>query len=342
MTLALLTLAAMEATATKVDRLFIALTVLSGAVMLVLAALVMVYCIRYRAGSRVERSGSPPRMTWLEAGWLSATLIVFLSLAGWANVEFYHARTPPPDAYTIYVVGKQWMWKVEHPSGRREIDEIHVPVGEPVRIVLASDDVIHSLFIPDFRVKQDAVPGRYTSLWFLVQEPGEHHLFCSQYCGDEHSGMVGRVVAMPADKFAEWLSDRPLEGKTPGMPGTPSAPLHRGENVFYRLGCLACHVQTGKVLAPRLDGIWGRPTRLMNGREITVDENYVRESILDPNAKVVAGYASPSLMPSFRGAVTEEELAELVEFIRSIRFGWPKDAVPPAPTTAKDKEGGGR
>jgi cytochrome c oxidase subunit 2 len=320
-----LTLAAAAAGVSGVDLIFWFLTALSGLVILVLTALTLVYCIRYRAGSHAPRSTARPGMTLVEITWLSATLVVFLAIGAWANMAFSAARTPPLDAYTVYVVGKQWMWKAEHPGGRREIDELHVPVGQPVRLVLASDDVIHSFFIPDYRVKQDVVPGRFTSLWFTPTQPGEHRLMCSQYCGTEHSSMIGRIRALPAADFGRWLSDRPVDEKAPGMPRTPQAPLARGQALFYRLGCSACHVQTASVLAPRLDGLWGRPTKLSSGREIIVDENYIRESILDPNARIAAGYAAPSLMPSFAGTITEEQIAELVEFIRSIRFGWPDE-----------------
>lgn len=306
----------------RADGIFWALIALSAAVVLVLLVLVTTYCVRYRAGSTAVRP-APFRGHKVEIGWLTATLVAFLAIAGWSNVRFVESRTPPKDAYTVYVVGKRWMWKVEHPTGRREIDQLHVPVGEPVRLILASDDVIHSFYIPAYRLKQDAVPGRYTSLWFTPLRPGRFHLFCAEYCGAEHSGMIGSVVALPRDEFARWAASTPLESKTPGMPGTPESPLVLGKSLFGRLGCAACHVRNSAVLAPRLDGLWGRPTRLTGGTQRIVDEAYIRESILDPQAEVVAGYVSPSLMPSYRGQVTETDLIHLIEFIRSIRDGWP-------------------
>lgn len=318
--------------ASPTDRLFLVLTLLSVGIVLLLAVLTLTYCIRYRAGSNANRR-TPVRTMPTEVLCIGSTFAVFLGLAAWSNAEFVRDRAAPANAYTVYVTAKQWMWKLEHPSGRREIDELHVPAGEPVKLILSSNDVIHSFFVPDLRVKQDVVPGRYTSLWFVASEPGEHHLFCSQYCGTEHSGMTGRVIVMPPGEFSRWLSDRPASEKTPGMPGTPQAPLSRGQAIFYRVGCSACHVQTSNVLAPRLDGLWGRPTKLNTGREVTVDENYIRESILDPNAKIAAGYASPSLMPSFAGRLTDQELTELVEFIRSIRYGWPRSPLPARPET---------
>lgn len=312
-----------------VDRLFAALTVMSVLITLTLAGLVLVWGIKYRASSPAERPAQNPSMSRTELVWVGGTLTAFLSLAVWANVVFIRERTPPAGAYTVYAEGKQWMWKVEHPSGRREIDELHVPVGEPVRVVLTSADVIHSFYLPHWRVKQDAVPGRYTALWLRADEPGEWRLFCAEYCGNEHSGMVGHVVAMPRAEFSRWLAERPLQDKTPGMPGTSESLEVRGAALFDRVGCAVCHVRTSALHAPRLDGIWGRPTRLTGGREVTVDESYIRESILDPNTKITAGYASPSLMPSYAGSVDEQGLRELVEFIRSLRDGWPERTQPP-------------
>lgn len=329
-TLALATPAA-DTTGTT-DLLFLVLTAISSAVVLLLLALVTTYCIRYRAGSGRGQSQSPTHVTAIETTWISATFVVFLGIAIWANIVFYRNHVAQPDAYTVYVIGKQWMWKLEHPNGRREINTLHVPVGEPIKLMLTSEDVIHSFYVPAFRIKQDAVPGRYTALNFVAQREGIFNLFCAEYCGTEHSGMVGRIIAMEPDDFAKWLGASPLESKPPGAPGTPQAPLARGENLFYRLGCSACHVQTGNVLAPRLDGLWGRLIRLTGGREVLVDENYIRESILNPNAKISAGYTTPSIMPSFMGVVSEEELIELVQYIRSIRYGW--DGQPPAPKAA--------
>lgn len=320
----------------RADAIFWVLIALSGAVILALLFLVSVYCIRYRSGSNAIRPRSL-NVHRVEIAWLAATLIAFLAIAGWSNVSFVESRTPPTDAYTVYVVGKRWMWKVEHPTGRREIDQLHVPVGEPVRLILASDDVIHSFYIPAYRLKQDAVPGRYTSLWFTPLHPGRFHLFCAEYCGAEHSGMIGSVIALPRDEFDRWAASTPLEAKTPGMPGTAQAPLVLGGSIFGRLGCAACHVRNSAVLAPRLDGLWGRPTRLTGGKQRIVDENYIRESILDPQAEVVAGYASPSLMPSYRGQVTESDLIHLIEYIRSIRDGWPDEAGTTLPVQGPDR-----
>ncbi len=325
-------------TPTAVDRLFAALTVMSILVTAALCAMVVVWGIKYRASARPRRA-APLNVSRIEIAGLCATLVTFLSLAVWANVVFIRQRTAPPDAYTVFVEGKQWMWKIEHPSGRREINELHVPVGRPVRVVLTSSDVVHSFFLPRWRVKQDAVPGHYTSLWFVAESPASEHLFCAEYCGTDHSGMIGRVIAMPQAQFTKWLSDEPLAEQVPGMPGTTQPLQIRGASRFASAGCSACHTPTNAVFAPRLDGIWGRPTMLSNGRQTIVDENYVRESIIDPNAKIVAGYRQPSQMPSYAGSLDEQQIRELIEFIRSIRHGWPSQEPDPRPQPKEARDG---
>ncbi|HVU62623.1 MAG TPA: cytochrome c oxidase subunit II [Phycisphaerales bacterium] len=313
--------------AVRVDVLFWCLVAFCLAVILLVAWLVLYACIKYRAGSPADRTGRL-RTTPVELTWLGLTFVAFLAMGSWAAVDFYHQQTPPLDADPVYVVGKQWMWKIEHPSGRREINELHVPLGVPTRLVIASEDVIHSFFLPAFRIKQDAVPGRYTSLWVEPTREGVFPLYCAEYCGAGHSTMIGHIIVMRPEDLARWLSDRSMVSKAPGMPGTSEAPLRIGRQLFYRLGCADCHVQTGRVLAPRLDGLWGRYTVLSSGRVVPFDENYIRESVLDPQAKIAAGYASPSIMPSFRGQVSEDDLRALVEFIRSIRHGWPEGDLP--------------
>lgn len=311
--------------AQAVDLLFAALLALSTVVVIVLAALVLTFCIRYRAGSDAPRADRDAlRSPMIEAGWIGLTLIVFLAIGVWSNIRFVRAQTPPEGAYRVYAVGKQWMWKIEHPSGRREINELHVPIGEPVRVILASDDVIHSFYIPAFRVKHDVVPGHFSSLWFTARRAGMYRLYCAEYCGAEHSRMVGRIIALPPEEFSRWLSGAPREGA--GRDALPLEAAPAPGRAFTRLGCGACHTRNDRLLAPRLDGIWGRYTTLEGGRQVRVDERYLREAILDPNASIVAGYPAPSLMPTYRGVVSEEELIDLIEFIRSIRHGWPDPA----------------
>lgn len=320
----------------RVEVVFWVFTAICGLIALTVAYLVIVYCVRYRAGSaRPRRGGSEAIEKW-EIGWIGALTVLALGMFGWASKSYYNAVMPPADARTIYVVGRQWMWKAEHAGGRREINELHVPTGEPIRLVLTSQDVIHSFYVPSFRLKQDAVPGRYTTMWFTPERPGEYQLFCAEYCGDDHSRMRGRVFVMEPGEFQHWMGPAPGDtGAVPGTPGTeqgglavaaagagPGATARRG--AFYELGCNACHIPGSFVRAPRLDGIWGQEVRLNNGQGVIADEQYIRESILNPNAAISAGYAAPSLMPTYQGRVTEDQLVELIEFIKSIRHGWPE------------------
>lgn len=310
----------------EVDLVFFGLLIITGAVFALLLALLGWNCVRYRAGSSADRRGQIQRSWPYEATWISAITVVFLGIFIWSAPKYFDLQRAPADALRIHVVGKQWMWKVQHEGGQRELNELHVPVGRAVELVLTSQDVIHSLYIPAFRVKQDALPDRYTRLWFRATQVGEFELVCAEFCGTDHSVMRGRVVVSSPAAFEAWLGPGSLEPPPPGAPGTPRGPLAlRGEARFWQLGCSACHLPTSDLRAPRLDGIWGRPVALRNGHEVVVDEDYVRESILEPNAKLVAGYPQPSLMPTYRGQVTEEDLAALVEFVRSLRDGWPRD-----------------
>jgi len=197
------------------------------------------------------------------------------------------------------------MWKFQHLSGQREINELHVPVGRAVKVLLASQDVIHSFYVPAFRVKQDAIPGRYSELWFEATVPGRYHLFCAEYCGTLHSGMIGWVVAMEPAAFQEWLAGGPT-----------MSPAQRGEKLFQDLGCNTCHRSDALARCPELGGLFGRPVQLQSGQTVTADEAYIRESILDPGAKVVAGYEN--IMPTFKGLVTEESILDLIAYIRSL------------------------
>jgi cytochrome c oxidase subunit 2 len=316
--------------AARVDHVYFGLLILGGGIMVLVLALLIVFCIKYRAGSAAERSKRISNVQGFELTWISAMFIAFIAIFVWAGWVFFENETPPLDARTIYVVGKQWMWKAEHPGGQREIDELHIPVNEPIKLVLASQDVIHSFYVPAFRMKQDAIPGRYTSIWFTPDKIGEYHLFCAELCGPDHSGMTGRIVVMAPGDFEHWLDSEPQTPSgpvaIPGTPGTPHAPLSvAGRGAFYQLGCNACHTPQASIRAPRLDGLWHRYTKLINGQVILVDEQYIRESILNPNAKIVAGYTQPSLMPTYQGQVTEDQLIELVEFIKSLEHGWPEE-----------------
>lgn len=313
--------------ARDVDILYLSLVGFAGVLSLVLCALIVYFVVRYRSGAVVDRSDRVENSTRYEIVWITIPTLIALGLFAWAAALYMEQATPPPDAHTIYVVGKQWMWKFKHPNGREEINTLHVPAYTPVRLVLTSQDVIHSLFIPVFRTKQDALPDRYTTMWFNADRPGRYHLLCAEYCGTEHSQMRGELVVMEPAAYQRWLSSE--AEPAPGEPGTPEGPLAIGrDHPFFSYGCNSCHLPTSRVRAPRLDGIFGREIRLASGRTVIADEQYIRESILEPQAKISAGYPAPSLMPTYQGQMTEEDLAQLVEFVRSLADGWPEEVLP--------------
>jgi cytochrome c oxidase subunit II len=224
----------------------------------------------------------------------------------WGAIIYFQMRTPPRDAAEIYVVGKQWMWKIQHVEGQREINELHVPVDRDVKLIMTSQDVIHSFFVPEFRVKQDVVPGRYTTLWFKATQTGTYHLFCTQYCGTQHSGMIGDVVVMNPIDYQNWMSGGTVTGSL----------AQNGQTLFQQLGCSTCHRFDVQGRGPNLIGAFGKPVQLQDGRTVMADENYVRESILVPTAKVVSGFQP--IMPSFQGQVSEEQLTALVAYVKSL------------------------
>ena len=314
-------LAAASDIAARVDVLFFSLLALTGAVAIAIFVLMIVFSVRYRAGSRVDRSNPPTNVRWLELGWTFTPLAIFLGIFVWAAVVYARFYTPAPDAMAIFIVGKQWMWKAEHANGRREIDELHLPAGQPVRLILSTEDVIHSFFVPAFRIKQDAVPGRYTSISFTPTREGEYwppmrawsvpqySAQCSQYSPSrvgvtDHARMGGRVVVMAPAAFAQWLE----RGNS-----NPSLAA-RGFELFRRNGCSGCHAAGSSVHAPDLAGVYGRVVHLADGRSVVADEGYLRDSILLPKRDVVAGYQP--IMPSFQGQLDEGELAALISFLK--------------------------
>jgi cytochrome c oxidase subunit 2 len=291
------------------DALFFALLAVTGLVALTIAVLVVFFCLRYRRGANVDRSHVPTAHRGLEIGWSVATFAIFVGFFAWGAAVYAHLYRPVPDAMPVFIVGKQWMWRAQHPDGRREVGELHLPLGRPVRIVLATEDVIHSFFVPAFRVKQDAVPGRYTTMTFTPSIPGEFDLHCAEYCGTDHARMGGRVVVMADDAYQRWLAEVP-------SPGSMAA---RGAATFRRLGCGGCHDPNSTVHAPDLAGLFGRRVHLQDGRVITANEQYLRDSILLPKRDVVAGFEP--IMPTFEGQVSEEEILEIIAHVKSLRGG---------------------
>jgi cytochrome c oxidase subunit 2 len=288
-----------------VDALYIFLLIVSAIMTLMIFTMLVIFAVKFRKrkGQHAEQiEGSVP----LEITWSVIPFCVMMVFFVWGAVLYFQERTPPQDALEVYTVAKQWMWKFEHKGGQREINELHVPVGRDVKMILTSQDVIHSFFVPAFRLKQDVLPGRYTTLWFHPTKPGTYHLFCSQYCGTQHSGMIGWVVVMQPSDYEAWMS---------GSGG--NQPLaETGQKLFNDLGCVTCHRSDAQGRGPDLAGIYGKSVVLQDGRTMTVDENYIRESILEPSAKVVQGFKP--IMPTFQGQVSDEQLNALVDYVKSL------------------------
>ena len=287
----------------RTDLLFTGMLVLTGVVALAVCATILVFCLRFRQGRRAER-GIVQRELGLELTWTLVPLGLFIVVFAWAAHDFVNLYRVPPDALPVYVVAKQWMWKLQHRNGKREINELHVPLGQPVRLLMTSEDAIHSFYVPAFRLKQDVLPGRYTGLWFTPTQAGEFHLFCAEYCGSEHSRMLGRIVVMPPADYARWVAS-----------GTDHPGLAQyGFALFRQLGCSGCHTAGSSVHAPSLAGLLGREVHLQDGRSLVADENYIRDSILLPKKDVFAGFEP--VMPSFAGQVSEEDIEALIAYLR--------------------------
>jgi cytochrome c oxidase subunit 2 len=289
----------------QVDALYVFLVLLSLFMTVAIFTMILVFAIRYRRrpGVQAEQIEGSHK---LEITWSIVPMGVFMVIFFWSAIIFFKQRTPPDGAGTVYVVAKQWMWKLQHEEGQREINQLHVPVGKDIKLIMTSQDVIHSFYVPAFRIKQDVLPGRYTTLWFHATKAGTYHLFCAEYCGTQHSGMVGQVVVMEPADYQAWLSGG---GVTQSLSQT-------GEAMFQQLGCSTCHLSSGQGRGPNLAGVFGSKVTLADGRTITADENYIRESILIPGAKVVSGFQP--VMPVFQGLVTEEQLNSLIAYVKSL------------------------
>jgi cytochrome c oxidase subunit 2 len=291
-----------------VDGLTLFLLVVSTFFTVLIAVLVIFFAVKYRRRADTQHpivgpaeedthQGLALEITWTV---IPLILVTFMFLAG-AKV-FVRSTQPPKDSMEVYVEGKRWMWKTQHPTGQREINSLHVPMNTPIRLIMISDDVIHDFGLPAMRVKMDVIPGRYTTEWFQADRPGEYHLFCDQYCGTNHSKMVGTVTVMEPGKYREWLEGRPQD----------DLPRVAGEKLFGQYGCVTCHATR----APTMAGLFGRTVQLEGGQSVVADENYLRESIIEPSAKIVKGF--PPLMPSFKGQLTEEQVMDLVAYIKSM------------------------
>jgi cytochrome c oxidase subunit 2 len=302
--------------AKDVDALYFFILAVVSFFTILVAALVVSFAIRYRRrhdgqiGARIE--GNLP----LELLWSVIPTIIAFVMFGWGASVYFHLRRAPDEAMQMYAVGKQWMWKFQHPEGQREINELHVPIGRPIKITITSEDVLHALYIPAFRTKFDAIPGRYTEIWFEAEKVGQYRIFCAEYCGTNHSGMIGTVYVMEPAQYQAWLAGGRLEGSL----------TERGARTFQALACVSCHLDSGQGRGPSLKGIVGTTVELQDGTNVVVDEGYLRESILTSQAKVLKGYQP--LMPTFQGLISEENLAALIEYVKSLT---PRAAAPAAP-----------
>ena len=291
----------------QVDALYGFLVLLTVVFCILVFGMVTIFAIKYRRRSDDEQPEQNHGNLALELSWtiIPLFLALFVFLLG-ADV-FFRIQRAPADPLEIYAVGKQWMWKIQHESGKREINTLHVPKGQPVRLTMTSEDVLHDFFIPAFRVKNDVIPGRYTTLWFEATQLGEFHLFCAEYCGTQHSGMVGKVIVMDPTDYHDWLM---------GASASDESMVEAGQRQFQTLGCETCHKSTSSGRGPSLVGIYDKPVKLKNGQEVTVDVDYIRESILQPRAKIVDGY--DPIMPIFEGQISEQSLLQIVSYIKSL------------------------
>jgi len=318
-----------------VDTIYIVLIALSAIFSVPIIFLICYFGYKYRRGAVVDRAMSHTS-NWLEWTAIGGMLVLIVPIFVWSANLYFNMFRPPEGALEIYVVGQQWMWKLQHPTGQREINQLHVPAGRPIKLIMTSEDVIHSLYVPAFRIKHDVIPGRYTALWFQATKAGSFHLFCTEYCGTDHSGMVGQVIVMEPSDYQAWLS-----GGSQGQAGAQQAPesmAESGQRLFQQHGCVTCHVAAGGGPGPSLVGVYGSQVQLANGQTVTADDNYIHESIVNPSAKVVNGYQP--IMPSFQGQLNEQEILQIIAYIKSLggRGGGtsatPAPAAPGAASTA--------
>jgi cytochrome c oxidase subunit 2 len=301
----------------KVDALYFYLSGVTLFFALLISSLLIFFVLRYRRRTPYEIPRPIAGSHKLETLWTVIPFLIAMTIFGWSAKVYFEQSSPPRNAIEIYVVGKQWMWKIQHSTGQREINELHVPVGKKIKLIMTTEDTIHDFFVPAFRMKADVVPGRYTTEWFEATKTGTYHLFCAEYCGMNHSGMIGSVVVMESREFDNWLS---------GNAGN-TTPAVAGQQLFQTLGCVSCHGANGEGgRGPALAGLFGRKTQLTGGQTVVADEAYIRESIVNPQAKLVDGFGP--IMPTFQGQISEDQLVQLLAFIKSLQVNNPQQATP--------------
>ena len=311
----------------RVDALYFFLIAITAFFTLLIAGVVIYFAFKYRRRGKDEAGVPIHGSLALEITWTVIPIIIVLVIFGWSSSIFFSMASPPAQTLDVYVVGKQWMWKFQHPDGHLEVNELHVPVGMNVKLTMTSQDVIHDVYIPNFRLKADVLPGKYTHMWFKATKPGKYHLFCAEYCGTNHSGMIGYVIVQERAEYEQWLAGA-------AAPGTTMA--QSGEKLFKDMACASCHQSDTTGRGPTLVGLYLSSVSLEGGGTVKADDGYLRESITNPRAKVVSGFAP--VMPAFQGLVTEEGMLQLIEYIKSLKTV-PSDATgaaAAAPASAAD------
>jgi cytochrome c oxidase subunit 2 len=289
-----------------VDLLLASLSLLTFLLSAPVFVLIVAFAVKYHRGKTADRKHPVNRKVWLEVSWAIVPFVLTFCLYIWATQLYSGLYRPPSDSLDISVVAQQWMWKFQHPTGQREINELHVPIGRPVQLTMASEDVIHSLFIPALRIKRDVLPGRFVTIWFEADAPGVYRLACAEFCGTDHSRMIGRFVAQSPTDYSQWLEQA----------GSNQTLAAQGEQLFRQFGCSGCHGPAATVHAPSLAGLYGRRVPLQNGQVVVADDQYIRDSILMPQAQIAAGY--PPIMPTFQNVLSEDQVLKLVAYIKSL------------------------
>ena len=300
----------------QVDAIYFFMVAVSAFFALLIAGLIVFFAVKYRRRYDDEVGVAIHGSLALELLWTVIPFVICMGMFAWGAKVFFDLYRVPAGAMEVFVVGKQWMWKVQHIDGQREINELHVPIGRPVKLIMGSEDVLHSYYIPAFRVKADVIPGRYNTMWFEATTPGTYHLFCAEYCGTKHSGMIGSVIAMEPTEFQIWLDGGKAE----------DSPVAAGAKLFQSQGCASCHQEGATQRGPSLVGIFGHEVKLQGGGTVMVDDAYLRESIVLPQAKIVDGFLP--IMPTFQGLVSEEQLLQLIAYVKSLEAAG--TAQPPA------------
>ncbi len=304
--------------AVEVDQIMLVITLLALFFTLLVYFLVVFFAIRYRRGSRADRSNPLHHSIALELTWSIIPLILALGIFAWTVVPFSKIYNPPKNAEEIFVIGKRWMWHIQHTNGIRENNELHITTGKPYKITLISQDVIHGFFIPDFRIKRDALPGRYNTVWFQATRPGKYHLFCSEYCGTNHSEMAGWVYVMPPAQYSQWLKT----GAQGAAVDVPQTPQQSGAQLFTQLSCGNCHTNEDSVRAPSLVGLYGRQRTMLSGSKQIADDEYLRGAIRRPQDHLLQGYGQVSTMPAYTEVqLTEDQIHDLIVYVKSLGAG---------------------